>query len=73
MLPGKTDTTSGYSYGGVGEEWTEILICGDWSTNKIETIIGGNYLSSPKLIRLPAKWDEMTAKLGYLPLGSFYL
>jgi hypothetical protein len=53
----------------------EILVCGDPSRNKTQTM-GGPGASSPrpiKEIKLPAKWDDLMSKLGYQPLKSFYL
>jgi hypothetical protein len=53
----------------------EILVCGDPSRNKTQTM-GGPGASSPppiKEIKLPAKWDELMAKIGYAPLKKFYI
>jgi hypothetical protein len=53
----------------------EILVCGDPSRNKTQTM-GGPGASSPpptKEIKLPAKWDALMEEAGYLPLKSFHL
>jgi hypothetical protein len=50
---------------------TAILVCGDESRNKAQTMPGANYTS--KEIQLPANWDAQMEKLGYRPLKEFYL
>ena len=48
----------------------QILICGDRSRNKVQTLSGT--LWRPIEIRLPANWDKLMADLGHQPLKSFY-
>jgi hypothetical protein len=53
----------------------QILVCGDPSRNKTQTM-GGPGASAPpppQKIELPAKWDSLMSDLGYSPLKSFYL
>ena len=50
---------------------TAFLVTGDASRNKIQTMPGGGYKSIA--IELPAKWNELTAELGYSPLKEFYI
>ena len=49
----------------------EIIVCGDTSRNKAQTLAGGGLMT--KEIKLPANWDAMMEELGYPPLKSFYL
>ena len=49
----------------------EILVCGDASRNKTQTLPGGSIVT--REIRLPAKWDKLMADLGYPPLKNFFL
>ena len=49
---------------------TAILVCGDESRNKAQTMPGGIFII--KEVELPANWDELTSKLGYLPLKEFF-
>jgi hypothetical protein len=53
----------------------EILICGDPSRNKTQTMAGPGASSPPptREIKLPAKWNELMEKIGYRPLQKFYL
>jgi hypothetical protein len=53
----------------------EILVCGDRSRNKTQTMAGPGASSPPptREIRLPANWDALMKKLGYPPLRNFYL
>jgi hypothetical protein len=50
---------------------TAILVCGDESRNKTQTMPGGNYTT--KEIQLPANWDALMEKAGYRPLKEFFL
>ena len=50
---------------------TAFLVTGDASRNKIQTMPGGGYKSIA--IELPAKWNELTAELGYSPLKEYYI
>ncbi len=50
---------------------TAILVCGDESRNKTQTLPGGSVVT--KNIELPAKWDELMQKAGYRPLKEFFL
>jgi hypothetical protein len=53
----------------------EILVCGDPSRNKTQTM-GGPGASTPrpiKEIKLPAKWDSLMSDLGYGALKTFNL
>jgi hypothetical protein len=53
----------------------EILVCGDRSRNKTQTMAGPGASSPPptREVRLPANWDALMKKLGYPPLKNFYL
>jgi hypothetical protein len=53
----------------------EILVCGDPSRNKTQTMGGPGASSPPPTceIKLPAKWDRLMEELGNLPLEKFYL
>jgi hypothetical protein len=53
----------------VGE--TAILVCGDRSRNKTQTLPGGPVVT--KKIELPVKWNELMQKAGYRPLKEFLL
>jgi hypothetical protein len=44
----------------------EIIVCGDPSRNKVQTLAGGGITS--REIRLPANWDALMAQAGYRPL-----
>ncbi len=48
-----------------------FLVTGDADRNKVQTMPGGNSLTLE--IKLPAKWDDLMAKLGYQPLEAFHL
>ncbi len=50
---------------------TPILVTGDSSRNKIQTIPGGGYVTTE--IKLPENWNELVAPLGYEPIENFYL
>lgn len=50
---------------------TAILITGDASRNKIQTIPGGGYVTTE--IKLPENWNELVVHLGYEPIENFYL
>lgn len=50
---------------------TPILVTGDAGGGRVQIIPGGGYAT--KEIELPKNWDELTAKLGYLPLSDYYL
>jgi hypothetical protein len=50
---------------------TAILVCGDKSRNKTQTLPGGPVVT--KKIELPGKWDELMQKAGYRPLKEFLL
>lgn len=49
----------------------EIIVCGDPSRNKVQTLAGGG--NTIKEIRLPANWDELMEKVGYRPLKAFFI
>jgi hypothetical protein len=53
----------------------EILVCGDPSRNKTQTMAGPGASSPPptREIKLPKKWNEFMEELGYPLLKSFYL
>jgi hypothetical protein len=53
------------------ERSPEILVCGDPSRNKTQTLPGGSICT--REIQLPAKWDKLMAELGYPPLKDFFL
>ncbi len=50
---------------------TKILLTGDESRNKIQTMPGAGYKTVE--IELPDNWDELMIKKGYEALSSFYL
>jgi hypothetical protein len=50
---------------------TAILVCGDESRNKTQTLPGGSVVTQK--IELPEKWNELMHKAGYRPLEEFYL
>jgi hypothetical protein len=50
---------------------TQILVTGDSDRNKVQTIPGGSTVTIE--IKLPANWDDLVAKLGYRPIGEFFL
>ena len=50
---------------------TAILVCGDRSRNKTQTLPGAPVVT--KKIELPAKWDSLMQKAGYRPLKEFFL
>lgn len=50
---------------------TPILVTGDSSRNKIQTMPGGGYVTTE--IKLPSNWNELVAPLGYEPIENFYL
>ena len=50
---------------------TAMLVTGDADRNKVQTMPGGN--SATIEIKLPARWDELMAGLGYAPLEEFFL
>ncbi len=50
---------------------TAILVCGDRSRNKTQTLPGAPVVT--KKIDLPAKWDTLMQKAGYRPLKEFFL
>jgi hypothetical protein len=49
----------------------DLLICGDPSRNKAQTMAGGKLVT--KEIKLPANWDTLMLKKSYRSLNSFYL
>ena len=49
----------------------QIIICGDPSRNKVQTLAGGGLNTME--IRLPPNWDELMEKAGYRPLKEFFL
>jgi hypothetical protein len=49
----------------------ELLICGDPSRNKAQTMAGAGLVT--KEIQLPSAWDALMQQKGYAPLQSFYL
>jgi hypothetical protein len=53
----------------------EILVCGDPSRNKTQTMGGPGASNPPPTIeiKLPANWDALMEELGYPPLQNFYL
>jgi hypothetical protein len=53
------------------EEGLEIIVCGDPSRNKAQTLAGGG-LNTVE-IRLPENWDELMEEAGYPPLEEFFL
>ncbi len=55
----------------IGADNIVIIVCGDPSRNKVQTLAGGGLMT--KEIKLPANWDALMKKLGYPPLESFYL
>jgi hypothetical protein len=54
----------------VGPGMTSILVCGDESRNKTQTLPGGSVVT--KKIELPAKWDALMQQAGYRPLKEFF-
>lgn len=50
---------------------TPILVTGDSSRNKIQTMPGGGYVTTE--IKLPENWNELVEPLGYEPIENFYL
>lgn len=50
---------------------TALIITGDPSRNKIQTMPGGGM--STVAVELPANWDSLMEEKGYEPLRSFYL
>lgn len=50
---------------------TAILVTGDASRNKIQTMPGGGYVTTQ--IKLPDNWNELVEPLGYEPIEKFYL
>ncbi len=50
---------------------TPVLVCGDATRNKVQTMPGGGYATVE--IELPYNWDELLAQKGYAPLSSYYL
>lgn len=50
---------------------TPILVTGDSSRNKIQTMPGGGYVTTE--IKLPENWNELVVPLGYEPIENFYL
>lgn len=55
----------------VAADKLEIIICGDPSRNKAQTLAGGG-LNSVE-IRLPRNWDALMQAAGYQPLQEFLL
>jgi hypothetical protein len=53
----------------------EILVCGDPSRNKTQTLGGPGATSPPptREVNLPANWDALMDELGYRPLKNCYL
>jgi hypothetical protein len=49
----------------------EILVMGDPSRNKVQTLVANGYSTSE--VRLPNNWDELMKKAGYRPLQEFKL
>jgi len=49
----------------------DLLICGDPSRNKAQTMAGGKLVT--KEIELPSHWDTLMHKKSYRPLKSLYL
>ncbi len=49
----------------------EILVCGDESRNKTQTLPGGSI--STREIELPKNWDKLTAELGYPALQECFI
>jgi hypothetical protein len=49
----------------------QILVLGDPSRNKVQTLTANGYSTSQ--IRLPKNWDELMKKAGYRPLSEFLL
>jgi hypothetical protein len=49
----------------------EILVLGDPSRNKVQTLSANGYGS--KQIRLPKNWDELMKAAGYRPLQEFFV
>jgi hypothetical protein len=49
---------------------TAILVCGDESRNKTQTLPGGSVVT--KKIELPEKWDELMREAGYRSLKDFF-
>jgi hypothetical protein len=52
-------------------ERIDLLICGDPSRNKAQTMAGGRMVSSE--VKLPANWDTLMQKKSYRSLKSYYL
>jgi hypothetical protein len=50
---------------------TVILVCGDRSRNKTQTMPGAPVVT--RKVELPAKWDALMQKAGYRPLKEFFL
>jgi hypothetical protein len=53
------------------ERSPEILVCGDASRNKTQTLPGGS-VSTCEVV-LPKKWDKLMSDLGYPALSEFYI
>lgn len=53
------------------EGMTVLLITGDDSRNKIQTMPGGGYATVK--IELPKDWNELTSNLGYNPIEEYFI
>jgi hypothetical protein len=49
----------------------ELLVCGDPSRNKAQTLAGSGLVT--REIKLPANWDSLMKERRYRPLNSYYL
>lgn len=50
---------------------TVLLVTGDYSRNKVQTMPGGGYATVR--IELPNEWDRLTRELGYNPIEEYYI
>lgn len=55
----------------IAEGKLEIIVCGDPSRNKAQTLAGGGLNTIE--IRLPTNWNELMREAGYRPLDEFLL
>jgi hypothetical protein len=55
----------------IEERLPEILVCGDASRNKTQTLPGGSVSTCE--VELPAKWDKLMSDRGYPALRDCYI
>jgi hypothetical protein len=55
----------------IEEAIPEILVCGDASRNKTQTLPGGSVIT--REVELPADWDKLMADLGYPELKECFI